>query len=73
VPYPGSAVLFAGPSVDLPLLNRVWEALVRDLSVERIEEEVHIELLRDPHLAAALRRHIDEAEERIPAGSAPTA
>lgn len=66
-PYPGKAVLFAGPSVDLALLSRVWATLVSDLHVENIAAEVHTELLRDPQLAQALRRRLDEAENGRPA------
>jgi hypothetical protein len=46
-------------------MRRVWSALVADPAIELIEEDVHTELLRDPQLAAALRRRIDEAEQRI--------
>src|SRR5262249_29369490 len=68
-PYPGTAVLFAGPSAELPLLTRVWSALVSTLLVEQIDEEVHTELLRDPRLARALRIRIEEAERGL-AGAA---
>jgi thioesterase domain-containing protein/acyl carrier protein len=73
-PYPGRAVLFAGPSAELSLLTRVWSALVPDLAVEHIDEEVHTELLRDPRLARALRIRIEEAESRLTsAAGAPDA
>jgi len=62
-PYGGKAVLFAGPSVDAPLLRQVWSALVGDLQVEEVAAEVHTELLRDPQFAQALRRRLDEAED----------
>jgi amino acid adenylation domain-containing protein len=73
-PYPGTAVLFAGPSAELPLLTRVWTALVAELAVDQIDEEVHTELLRDPRLARALRVRIEEAESRLrPAPAGPPA
>jgi len=64
-PYPGRAVLFAGLSVDVSMLERVWTALVGDLVVEFIEAEVHTELLRDAELAKAVRRQLDEAERQL--------
>jgi hypothetical protein len=68
-PYPGTAVLFAGPSAELPLMTRVWSALVPKLAIEQIDEEVHTELLRDPRLARALRVRIEEAEGRLVAAA----
>jgi thioesterase domain-containing protein/acyl carrier protein len=68
-PYPGTAVLFAGPSAELPLMTRVWSALVPKLAIEQIDEEVHTELLRDPRLARALRIRIEEAESLLAAAT----
>jgi amino acid adenylation domain-containing protein len=67
-PYPYAATLFAGRTAEgVRVLERVWKALVGELRVEFTASEEHSIFFRDPSLAEALRRSLEEAEKVIPA------
>jgi amino acid adenylation domain-containing protein len=62
-PYPGAATLFAGRTTEgTRVLERVWSALVESLRVEHTTSEEHSIFFRDPLVARALQRCLEDAD-----------
>ncbi len=66
--YPGVATLFAGRDLEgTRVLERVWKEFVGELKVERTASEEHSIFFRDPLVARALQRCLEEADAVSPA------